>query len=168
MLPLWTTSQDVDSKRIIILGESRTSNLLSHLSLLNPTQCTLSKFRIQDKEYLLEFLNIPSSRHPWTRRVYYKKAQGVILLYESHSEMSYKKCKKWLQEFRKGRIQLSLDPNVPTLVIGDGKTIVDKKCSIAQETNGFSITADLSNSSNALLHYESILNSFYSLVVQKI
>ena len=130
----------------------------------------------QREPVFLELLEIPShTKHPLARRCLYQSAvHGIMLVYNASSPQSYSNLYAWLHEFNQhqsSHLHHNGDPREealrpfqgaekgypPILVIGthahsssrtdDVKFNGRLRCPIAEETDGFSITVNLSSPS---------------------
>lgn len=118
-----------------------------------------------------------STKHPLSRRCFYQSApiiHGLMLVHNVSYPKSYSGLYSWLKEFSQHRTDQEAYP--PILVIGTHADTRNKytsvndrlRCPIAEETNGFSITVDLSRTDGQSLRdpqTKDILEAFWHRVI---
>ena len=106
--------------------------------------------------HVTELLKVPGrSKHPRARCCLYVPADAILLVHNQAFPKSYKRLYVWLKEIQEA-LQKGKSPGAhpslpPILVVGTHSLSTSgdtRRCPIAEETGGFSISIDLMDPSS--------------------
>jgi GTPase SAR1 family protein len=145
--------------RILIMGDAEVGKTLLQTHISKFVQMTLSLSRVN--QHWIEYVEMNAGKHSLSRSCIYPTCHGIILVHHVKYPSTYDHLFKALNQFQKYNTQA-----VPILVVGTHATHVNqKRCKLAEEVNGYSISVDLANA-DALTPFKDILDSFINQAIQ--